>query len=108
VELFPEWNFSAGEIAKIDTIRTDASILHMYKEYDYKEISFNTKHVPASEAAIVNSWWSTQTKLTWFTELGSVTTVDSIMIGNNDEPFTQYSKGYTTQYDGKIVLEEYV
>jgi hypothetical protein len=108
IELFPEWNFNDGEIAKIDTIRTDASILHMYKEYDYKEISFNAKHVPASEAVIVNSWWSTQTKLIWFTELGSVTIVDSIMIGNNAEPFIQYSRGYCDHYDGKIVLEEYV
>ena len=108
IELFPDYSFKDGEIDESQKIRTGEGRLYNYKFYDYKQISFNTDWIPASDAAVVNSWWNSQTKLTWFTELGSATFVDSVMLKNNFTPFSEINKSLDSQYRGKIILEEYV
>jgi hypothetical protein len=107
IELFPDWDYKDGEIEKRIKLRTASGKLYDRKLYDYKQLDFSTMYVPASTASIVNSWWNTQTKLQWFIELGSSSTVDSVMLLNNTTPFASLSDSYDDHYKGKIILGEY-
>ena len=59
------------------------------------------------DAAIVNSWWDTNTKLLFFITSNSVTEIHSVMIMNTETPFAQYVNPFDDKMKGQVELEGY-
>ena len=107
VTLYPEWDYSKGEKQVRTETRAKSGRLRVYKWYDYEKISFQNNWVPASDAALVNSWWDSNTKLLLLITSDSVTEVHSVMIMNDETPLAAYNKPYIEYFKGKIELEGY-
>lgn len=107
VTLYPEWDYWEGEKQIRTEMRAKSGRLRLYKWYDYEKISFSNNWVPASDAAVVNSWWDSNTKLLFFITSGSATEVHSVMLMNDDTPLAAYNKPYNNYFKGKIELEGY-
>lgn len=101
----PEWNFKRGDKKEETQHRARAGKRYVYKWGEYKKFKFDVEHVSSSSAAIVNSWWSSNTKL-MFMESGN-TAVFSVMLVNNQYPMGEYVKPYNDKYKGVIELEGY-
>jgi len=107
VTLYPEWDYWNGEKQVRTEKRAKSGRLRVYKWYDYERIDFGLNWVPASDAAVVNSWWDSNTELLWFVTSDSTTEVHSVMILNEETPLAAYNKPYNNYYKGKIELEGY-
>lgn len=105
VTLEPEWDFDRRDMQVKTEHRTRSGKRYVYRWGTYPKFSFGIQFVSSSTAAIVNSWWITNTKLL-FVESGG-TQVYSVMLVANDAPVGQYQKPYTDLYRGKIDLEGY-
>ena len=108
ITIIPEYDYQSGEDMDRTTIRARSGKLYAYKWYDTKKIKFSANLFDNSDAAIVNSWWDTQTKLIFFENNAGTVTVTSVMIMNKSAPFQQYVKPYVTKFKGVIELEEYL
>ena len=108
VELIPEWDYKNGDTMDYSRYRTASGRLYQYKWHDYKVINFSTKFVNSSTASIVNSWWTTQTKLLFFVNNAGTVDVTSVFIVNKNAPFRENVKPYTEYWQGTIELEEYM
>lgn len=105
VTLEPEWNFTRADKKEETEHRTRAGKRYVYKWGEYKKFKFDVQHVSSSTAAIVNSWWSSNTDLL-FMESGA-SAVYSVQLVNAELPFGKYVKPYTDKYIGTIELEGY-
>ena len=106
IEFFPDDDFQNGQIEESFHNRCDNSY-KKYQEYIYNRISFKTNNVQANNAAICNSWWSSQTKLKFFVvDSGGISVTDSMLV-NNSIPFNSMPEPYQNEFQGAIELEEY-
>lgn len=105
VDLEIEWDYERkdAQIKSEHTARSGRRFV--YKWGSYYKFSFSVDFVNSSTAAIVNSWWETNTKLMF--KSTSDTAVYSVTIVANDTPIGQYSKPYTDRFRGKIELQGY-
>lgn len=108
VEIIPEWNYENGEAMDRSVMRSKTGKLYTYKWNDVKKIKITAKLFDNSDAAIVNSWWDSQTKLIYFVNDGSAVDCTSVMIMNKTAPFRSNPEPYTTKFNGVIQLEEYL
>lgn len=108
VTIIPQWDLKKGEEIDRSVIRTRSGKLYTYKWHDVKKIKFSADLFDNSDAAIVNSWWDTQTKLIFFENIDDTVDCTSVMIMNNAAPFAQYTRPYITKFSGVIELEEYL
>ena len=108
IQFYPDWEYSNGDTMVKSKHRTRTGNLYQYKWNDYGKISFNATWVTSETKSIVNSWWSSQTKLLWFVNDGSTVDVSSVMLVNNEAPFKVNIKPYTEYWKGPIELEEYL
>ena len=108
VTLPPEYDYQAPTV-KIDSrFRSKSGKLYTYKWGDYDKFDFSVQYLSNSSAAIVNSWWSTDTELLFFVASDNGNTeVSSVMIQNKSEPFTEFQPPYIEYKKGKILLETY-
>lgn len=108
VTLIPAWDYSSGEDMKRVSMRSQTGKLYTYKWSDTKKIKFKVNYMDNSDAAIVNSWWDTQSKLIFFVNNDGTTTCTSVMMVNKSAPFKEYHEPYITKFRGAIELEEYL
>ncbi len=80
---------------------------YLYKWGDFKKIKYDLKLMPASDTALINSWFDTNAELLLFITSDSVTEVHSVMIMNDETPLAKVQKPYTDLYNGKLELESY-
>ena len=107
VTLYPEWNYESGKIKIQAEHRTTTGALYQYKFSDYKRFDFSVNWIDSSVAALVNSWWDTNTDLLFFVTSGSATEVHSVHLMGTDTPLRKFDKPYDNYYKGKIHLEGY-
>lgn len=105
VSFEPEWDFDDGEQKIESAHRVKGGKRYSYLWSTYKKIKFKVMFVNSSDAAIVNSWWRTNTELLFKSE--SSTVVNSVMIVDNSKPLSQFIQPYDDQYQGTINLETY-
>lgn len=105
VALEPEWNFARKDTQVKNEHVTRSGKRYVYKWGSYVRFQFGLEFVNSSDAAIINSWYMTNTKLL-FTESGG-SAVYSVMLVGNEIPMGQYVKPYTSLYKGKIDLQGY-
>jgi len=107
VTFYPEWDYSQGERQVRTEHRSKSGKLKLYKWYDYDKISFQANWVPASDAALVNSWWDSNAELYFYVTSSTHTEVHSVMLINDETPMANYNKPYNNYFKGKIELEGY-
>lgn len=107
VTIRPDFDYELGKKQIRNDHRTRGGHLYMYKWSDYIKIKFKTEFVPATDAAVINSWFDTNTDLLWFVTSGGVTDVYSVVIVNDDTPLKAHTAPYAEYYSGKIELEGY-
>jgi len=108
VTFYPGWDYTSGEEMDRTVMRSRTGKLYTYKWSDTKTIEFKVNYFDNSDAAIVNSWWDSQTELIWFVNQDGTTECTSVMLMNKEAPFREYQKPYTTKFQGVIKLEEYL
>ena len=107
VTIQPNFDYSDGKKQIRSDHRTKGGKAYSYKWGDYRQITFSTAYVPASTAALVNSWWDSKAELLWFITVGGVTEVQSVMLMNEETPLQERSFPYVDRYQGEIRLEGY-
>lgn len=107
VILRPEFDYQGGRRQIASSHRTKAGRLYRYTWGDYERFQFTLDFVPASDAALVNSWWSTDTELLFFVSSDTATEVHSVMITAKQTPLRRFRAPYADLYKGKILLEGY-
>ena len=105
--LYPEWDYKGGKKQIRSEHRTRAGRLYLYNWGDYEAYKFKVDWVPASDAALVNSWWEANSELLLFITSSTATEVHSVMLMNDETPLLQFTKPYDNYYKGKIELESY-
>jgi len=89
------------------THRSDIGIIYQNIINAYHSIKLSLEYVPASQAAIVNSWWESQALLLFMITSDTATDVRSIMIIGKEIPFVIQAKPNDTLFQGTIKLEGY-
>ena len=107
VTLLPEWDYKKDNPKIESEIRAMSGRSYVYKWGDYEQFKFSCNYTPSSIAAVVNSWWDTNTELLFFITSDSVTEVNSVRIVDKSRPFEEYQRPYTTKMRGTVTLETY-
>ena len=107
IVLYPGEAMELGKFLMHNTQRAADGHLYGYEFGTYHKSSFPVQYMPASDAAIVNSWWESQAKLLLFVTSGPVTAVHSCMIMGEHNPMNQINKPYDDRFKGTIPLEGY-
>ena len=87
--------------------RTQSGKSYIYKWGDYRRFSIPVEYFSVSSAAIINSWWETNTELLFFISSDSGVDVSSVRISNKSAPFVSFAKPYDDEMNGTILLETY-
>jgi hypothetical protein len=107
VDINPAWGAAEDEGKIIDINRTKSGKLSMHTHGTWRRFSFQYEYVPASVAAVVNSWFDVrqlcQLKIT--DDLG--TEVFSVQIVNLETPFGVHAAPGLDYFMGKLDLSEY-
>jgi len=106
VTLVPDYSYKSPEIKIESKSRTRAGKLYSTKYGSYKHISFNVDYVSSATAALVNSWWETDTELLFFITSGGTTETHSVML-QGETPIGGFNAPSIEYYRGKINLETY-
>lgn len=106
VTLYPEFNYAGGKKEIRSDHRTKSGRAYIYVWGDYERFKFDLEFVPASDAALLNSWWEDKTELLFFITSDSTTEVHSVMIMNDETPLRSFNKPYDDYYRGKAILLE--
>lgn len=106
LELLPDWNFDDKGAKMQSEHVTRSGKRYVYKWGEYCKFSFGVSFLNSSQAAIINSWWSTNTKLLFMENVTSAA-VYSVMLTGNEKPIGNYVKPYMTLFKGKIDLQGY-
>ena len=85
--------------------RTRGGKLYRYKWGGYSQWQFSVSFVNSSDAAIVNSWWNTNTELLFMDE--NTTQVYSVLMMNGEAPLTSMVMPHMDQFKGTINLSTY-
>jgi hypothetical protein len=107
VTLQPEWDFDRKDTQVKNEHTTRAGKRYVYKWGSYCKFSFSLTFVNSSTAAILNSWWITNTKLQLASNSSELASTFSVMIIASDLPVAQYQKPYMDKFRGKIELQGY-
>lgn len=107
VALEPEWDFDRKDTQVKTEHTTRSGKRFVYKWGSYCKFSFNVDLVNSSTAALINSWWITNTKLLLSATSGELAQVFSVMLIANDYPLGQFRKPYMDKFKGKIELQGY-
>jgi hypothetical protein len=107
VTLIPEFDYMQPKRQIRNEQRTRGGKLKLYKWGDFRKFNFSLEWVTASDAAVVNSWFDSNTELLFFINSGSATEVHSVMILNKETPLAAFNRPYNNLYKGKIQLETY-
>lgn len=107
VTLNPEYDYAAPSTQLRSETRTRTGKRYEYKWGSYDKFKMSVQFVTASDASLVNSWWDARSELLLFITSDSTTEVHSVMLMNDDKPFSQFQKPYVNLYRGKIELETY-
>jgi hypothetical protein len=105
VTLEPDWDFERNDTQVNDAHVTRSGKRFVYKWGSYVRFTFSIDFVNSSTAAIINSWFITNTKLL-FTSTSDTAVYSVILIGN-DIPMSKFVKPYTDKFMGKIDLQGY-
>jgi hypothetical protein len=87
--------------------RASTGILYQTIINTFHKITLPLEYVPNSHAAIINSWWESQTLLRFFVTSDTATDVRSVMITGAELPLNAQEKPYDSYFSGKVVLEGY-
>lgn len=101
----PEFDYADEERKVEDSHRVRSGGLYRYKWASYRRFKFSMAFVSSSDAAIVNSWWLSNTELLFMNTSDSA--VFSVQLVNADKPLGQFQKPYVDLYKGIIELETY-
>ena len=101
----PEWDFDRKDAQVKTEHTTRAGKRYVYQWGTYTKFTFGVTFVTSADAAKINSWWITNTKLLLMST--SDTAVYSVMLVASDLPLGQYQKPYTDRLHGKIELQGY-
>lgn len=105
VTLEPNWDYDRKD-APIKTEHTARSgRYYVYKWGSYERFSFSVEFVSSANAAIINSWYMSNTKLLLMSNSDFV--VHSVMIRGSDLPMGQFQKPYVEYFKGKLDLQTY-
>lgn len=107
IQLYPEYNFKEGKKQIRSDHRSKSGRLRLYKWGEFHKLKFKVNYIPASEAAVINSWWDSNTELLWFVTSDTATDVTSVMILNKETPINQYNEPYSDMRKGVLQLESY-
>ena len=107
VSLEPEWNFDRKDTQVKNEHITRSGKRYVYKWGSYVKFTFGVTYISSSDAARINSWWITNTKLMLSATSGELASVYSVMLIANDLPVGQYQKPYTDLFKGTIDLQGY-
>ena len=106
VTLVPDYSYKSPDIKIESKTRTRAGRLYTTKYGSYKHFSFNVNYVSSATAALVNSWWETDTELLFLVTSGGVTETHSVML-QGETPIDGFNSPSIEYYRGKIILETY-
>lgn len=107
VTLEPEWNFDRKDTQVKNEHVTRSGKRYVYKWGSYCKFSFGLTYVNSSTAALINSWWITNTKLMLSATSEELTQIYSVMLIATDLPLGQYQKPYTDKFKGTLDLQGY-
>lgn len=107
ITIYPEFKMKPDKKQIRNEHRSKSGRLRLYKWGDYERFSLPLSFVPTSEAAIINSWWDTNTELLLFINSDSTIAVHSVMILNKESPINEYQAPYQTYMKGIVKLEGY-
>jgi len=79
--------------------------VYVYKWGELRKRTFSVRFVSSSTAAIVNSWWNSNTSLILREE--NSTDVFSCRISNDSTPISRFEKPHNDKLRGVIELESY-
>jgi len=105
VTLEPEWNFDRKDAQVKNEHITRGGKRYVYKWGSYVKFGFGLTFINSSTAALINSWWITNTKLQFMST--SETAVYSVMLIASDLPMGSFQKPYTDKFKGTIDLQGY-
>lgn len=105
VTLEPEWDFARKDAQVKDEHVTRAGKRYVYKWGSFVRFMFGLEFVSSADAAVINSWYMTNTKLL-FVESGGAD-VYSVMLVGKEVPMSGYVKPYDDLYRGTIDLQGY-
>lgn len=105
ISIEPEWDYAEIDKKIEDEHRTRGGGRYVYKWGSYRKWKLPVSLVDSSFAAVVNSWWLSNTQLRIKSE--SSAQVYSVQITNDAKPLGEYTKPYDSLYQGTIELETY-
>lgn len=103
VTLYPEFDYKDKRTKIEQSHRLQNGDRYVYKTGVYDNFQFKNKFFPSSDAAVVNSWWESNTELLFWID----SDVSSVMLVNKSKPFDQFQRPYTDLMQGTIKLEGY-
>ena len=107
VTLVPEYDYQKRVVKNESKLRTLSGKQYTYKWGSYTEFEFGLEYVAASDAAIVNSWFESNTELLFLITSSTATEVHSVMVQGEESPLAEYNKPYDNLFKGKIGLSTY-
>lgn len=105
VSICPEWDYSRTDQKVEHSEMSKAGLSEVYKYGDYVGRRLTVRYVSSSTAAIVNSWWASNTPLLFMRE--GTTDASTVVLANNKTPIGKLAEPYSDQFDGTIELEGY-
>ena len=105
ISIEPEWDYAEPDKKLEDEHRTRAGGRYVYKWGSFRRWKLPVSYVDSSFAAVVNSWWVSNTQLLFKSE--SAAAVYSVQITNDAKPVGKFTKPYDTLFEGLIELETY-
>lgn len=105
VSIEPDWEYAEPDKKLEDEHRMRSGGRYVYKWGSFRRWALPVSYVNSSFAAVVNSWWLSNTQLLFKSE--SSTAVYSVQITNDDKPLGKYVQPYDTLFAGSIELETY-
>ena len=103
--ILPEPNFQRRDTKLQDEHRGRTGKRFVYKWGEYYLTRFGVKFVNSMDTSIINSWWSSNTKLLWI--VGTGAQVESVQLLGDDLPLGEYAVPALDQYEGTIELGTY-
>lgn len=110
VTLNPNYDIDINNEQNRADHRSIDGTLYQYKYHSFRSFDISLEWVPATDASIINSWFDTNTDLTFFISSGTsvnsyeVYSVD-VRILNNSSPMNNFQAPYVEYYAGALKLE---
>ena len=105
VTIESDWDYEERDKKLEDKHRTRGGGRYVYKWGSYRSWKIPVSYVNSSFAAIVNSWWVSNTQLLFKSE--SAAAVYSVQLTNDAKPLGKFVRPYDTLFAGTIELETY-